>query len=77
MVFEINFNQCRYFKKIIGSFGLGLLWMMASATAGIYYKLGYNSGKPIIYTVIFYVAMLATLCLLIRYLYNTWKEEEK
>jgi hypothetical protein len=65
----------KYFKKIIGSFSMGLLWMMGSATAGIYYKLGYNSGKPVAYTIIFYAVMVGTLVLLIRYLYNTWKEE--
>ena len=63
----------QFFIKILNSVSLGLLWMMASATAGIYYKLGYSNGRPVIYTVLFYAVMLITLLLLVRYLYNTWK----
>ncbi len=65
----------KYFRKIINSYSLGLLWMMASATAGIYFELGYSNGKPVIYTIIFYVIMAITLGLLIWYYYNTWKKE--
>jgi hypothetical protein len=47
--------------------------MMACATAGIYFELGYTNGKPLVYTILFYAGMLITLVLLIRYLYNKWK----
>ena len=60
----------------MNSVSFGLLWMMAGATAGIYYELGYSNGKPVIYTILFYAGMLITLLLLIRYLYNTWKKEK-
>ena len=63
----------KFFLKIIRSVSLGLMWMMACATAGIYFKLGYTNGRPVIYTILFYAGMLITLFLLIRYLYNTWK----
>lgn len=53
---------------------MGLFWMMACATAGIYYKLGYLNGKPLIYTILFYAGMLISLSLLIRYLYKIWKD---
>ena len=66
----------KYFRKIIGSFTYGLLWIMSCATAGIYYKLGYRDGKPLIYTILFYAGMLITLLALLRYLYNTWKKEK-
>ena len=65
----------KFFVKILNSIALGLLWMMACATAGIYYKLGYFNGKPVIYTVLFYAAMLISLYLLIRYLYKIWKND--
>lgn len=64
----------KFFIKILNSICLSLFWMMASAAAGIYYQLGYDHGQPVIYIIIFYVAMLATLLLLIRYLYKTWKD---
>ena len=63
----------KYFLKIIRSFTYGLLWMMACATAGIYFKLAYSGGKPFIYTILFYAGMLITLLLLVRYLYKTWR----
>jgi len=65
----------KYLRKVINSLSLGLLWLMASVTAGIYYELGYSSGKPVIYTVLFYAGMLFTLLLLLRYLRNTWKKK--
>ena len=65
----------KFLLKVLNSIALGLLWMIASATAGIYYELGYRGHHPFIYTVLFYVFMLITLVLLLRYLYNTWKKE--
>ena len=63
----------RFFVKIMNSIAITLLWMMACATAGLYFQLAYSNGKPVIYTIIFYFLMLATLFLLVRYLYRTWK----
>ncbi len=64
----------KFFIKILNSICMGLFWMMACATAGIYYKLGYLNGKPLIYTILFYAGMLISLSLLIRYLYKIWKD---
>jgi hypothetical protein len=64
----------KYFRKILNSISFGLIWMLASATAGLYFELAYTNGKPVIYTIIFYVFMLGTLALLVRYLYKTWKD---
>lgn len=63
----------KFFVKILNSISLTICWMMAAVLAGIYYELGDANGKPVIYTIIFYVATLLTLLLLIRYLYKTWK----
>jgi hypothetical protein len=63
----------QFFVKILNSIAMGLLWMIASVTAGLYFGLAYHTDKPIIYTFIFYAAMIGTLGLLIRYLYRTWK----
>jgi hypothetical protein len=65
----------KYFRKILNSISYGLIWMLASATAGLYFELGYTNGKPLIYTIIFYVFMLGTLALLVRYLYKIWKND--
>lgn len=63
----------KFLLNVLNSVSLVLLWMMACATAGIYFELGYTNGKPLIYTILFYAGMLITLLLLIRYLYNKWK----
>ena len=65
----------KYFLKILKSVSLGLTWAMACAVAGIYFKLGYLSERPVIYTILFYTGMFITLLLLIKYLYNVWKDE--
>ncbi|HUR67344.1 MAG TPA: hypothetical protein VMZ03_13420 [Chitinophagaceae bacterium] len=63
----------KFLLKVLNSISLGLLWLMACATAGLYYGLAYSAGKPLIYTILFYAGMLISLLLLIRYFYNTWK----
>lgn len=65
----------RYFQKIIGTVSWGLMWLMACATAGIYFQLGYIQGKIEIRNIIFYAAMLVSGLVLARYLYLTWKKE--
>jgi membrane protein YdbS with pleckstrin-like domain len=64
-----------FLLKILNSISLVLLWLIACATAGIYFQLGYTNGKPVIYTIIFYTVMAVTLFLLLRQLYKTWKKE--
>lgn len=64
----------KFLLRVLNSVSLVLLWMMASATAGIYFKLGYTTGQPVIYPVIFYTAMAVTLFFLIRYLIKLWNK---
>ena len=63
----------QFFLRILNSVALGLMWILAAATAGLYYELGYAGNKPVIYTVIFYIVAVATLALLLRYLARPWK----
>jgi hypothetical protein len=65
----------KFLLKVLNSISLGLLWLMGSVTAGIYYKLAYAGDNPLIYTILFYVILVVTLALLIRYLLNLWKKE--
>ncbi len=67
-------NIKKYFRRIISTVSWSLLWLLSCATAGIYFELGYRNGKPVLYTVIFYAAMLISGLLLARYLYRTWKD---
>lgn len=63
----------KFFIRILNSIAIVLFWMMACATAGIFFELGYTNGKPVIYTILFYAGMLISLFFLIRYLYKVWK----
>lgn len=64
----------KYLRKLINSISLGLLWLMAAVTGGLYYQLAYSGG---IASIIFYLVMAAGLIWLIRYLYRTWSAEKK
>lgn len=64
----------KYFRKILNSISLGLLWMMAMVTMGIYFQLAYTGDKPLIGTVIFYFILVVSLMLLLYYYYRTWKK---
>ncbi len=63
----------KLFVRILNSVSWGLLWMIACATAGLYFKLGYIDGQPIAYPIIFYTVAFITLLLLLRYLRRTWR----
>jgi tellurite resistance protein TehA-like permease len=64
----------KFLLKVLNSVSLVLLWMMACATAGIYFELGYTNGKPLIYTILFYSGMIISLLFLLLYLYKTWNK---
>lgn len=63
----------KFLVRVLNSISLVLLWMIAGATAGIYYQLGFINNEHLIYTIIFYAALILTLVLLLRHLYKTWK----
>ncbi len=63
------------FKKILNSVFLGLIWMMAVATAGLYFKLGYFNNGPAWQPILFYTIVAITMALIGRYLYRIWKNE--
>lgn len=62
-----------FLVRVLNSLSLVLLWMIACATAGIYFQLGQINGGPLIYTILFYSGMVITLFLLLRYLLKIWK----
>ena len=63
----------RYFRKIINSFSIGLLWMFVMATAGLYFGLALTNGEVHWYNILFYIFFVATLLLMLWYLYKIWK----
>lgn len=61
----------KYFKKVLNSISLGLLWLMSMVTAGLYFGLAYAKG---IYTIIFYVMLVVSLGLLLWQYYKMWRK---
>src|ERR671913_103483 len=51
-------EMAKYFKKILNSFSMGLIWMMSAAIAGFYYGLAlFNDGVQW-YNLVFYAFFL-------------------
>lgn len=64
-----------YFRKIIASFSVGLLWLFVAATSGLYFGLGIVDYSVHWYNWLFYFFFLASLFLLLRFYYRLWKME--
>lgn len=64
----------RFFVKIISSFSYGIMWLAAAFTAGLYYRLGYRTDIPVAYIILFYLCLLGSLLLLLRYFYRVWRK---
>jgi membrane protein DedA with SNARE-associated domain len=64
----------KYFRKIMNSFATGLLWMMVMVFIGLYHGWAFVDGRPDVYNIIFYVVLVISLALLIRYYYRLWKK---
>lgn len=62
----------KYFRKIVKSFLVGIVWLMFFAMTGIYFGLGVVEDKLRWYNVLFYLLFLGTLIWLIRYFHRTW-----
>ena len=62
----------RYFRKIMNSFSLGLLWLLSITTAGLFFDLGVVHHGIHWYNVVFYVIAIVSLVGLMRYYYKVW-----
>ncbi|MBC7947470.1 MAG: hypothetical protein H7Y42_06295 [Chitinophagaceae bacterium] len=64
----------KFFRKILSSFSMGLLWMLAAMLAGLYFRLAYRTDIPVVYNILFYVCLVGSLLFLLFYLYRIWKK---
>ncbi len=64
----------KFFRKIISSFSFGLLWLMSAVTFGLYFGLAHRSDIPVVYNILFYIYLIASLLLLLRYYYLLWRK---
>ncbi len=61
----------KYLLKIVNSIALGLLWLMSTVTAGLYYGLAFKNELT---GMAFYIIAIVSLILYIRYLTVLWKK---
>lgn len=66
-------EMAKYFKKILNSFSMGLLWMMAASTAGFYFGLALFNDQMQWYNFVFYTLLLASFGALLWYYYKVWR----
>ncbi|HTD93628.1 MAG TPA: hypothetical protein VK644_07450 [Chitinophagaceae bacterium] len=64
----------KFLRKILNTISWILIWMIASLTAGLYFQLGYPGPRPWFAVIIFYVCLVGTSIVMVRYLYRTWKK---
>lgn len=63
----------KLFRKILNSFSWGAVWLLVIATLGIFLQLGFVSDGIHWYNILFYVILISSLILLLRYYYKVWK----
>lgn len=63
----------RYFRKILNSFSWGALWLIGITTLGIFFKLAVISNGVQWYNILFYLILIISLYMLLRYYYKAWK----
>ena len=66
-------EMARYFKKILNSFSMGLLWMMAASTAGLYFGLALFRDGVQWYNIAFYALLILSFAGLLWYYYKMWR----
>jgi hypothetical protein len=64
----------KYFRKIMNSFAVGLLWMLAASTAGFYFKLALPDAGLRWFNAVFYLLLLCSFAALLWYYYKMWKD---
>ena len=64
-----------FLKRIISSLFLGLFWLMANLTLGIYFGLLFVNEKFSMGNFLFYSFAALSLLFLARFYYRTWKKK--
>ena len=67
----------RYFRKIINSFSVGLMWLLSVATAGLFFSLGIAREGIRWYNIVFYLVAGISFAGLIYYYYKVWSGKQK
>jgi hypothetical protein len=65
----------KYFRKIMNSFSVGLMWLLCIATMGLFFQLGIVSNGIRWYNIVFYLFALISFVALLYYFYKIWSRK--
>lgn len=65
-----------YFRKIVNSFAVFLLWITVIATLAFYFRLAIVHKSWQWYNWVFYTVFIASLIALLYYFYKLWRKEK-
>jgi hypothetical protein len=63
--------------KIVQSISMGLVWLLANMSIGIYFGFAFFEGRPSLGNYIYYTLFILSLFALINYLRKKWKGWEE
>ena len=63
--------------KIVQSISMGLVWLLANMSIGIYFGFAFFEGRPSLGNYIYYTLFILSLFALINYLQKKWKGWEE
>jgi hypothetical protein len=63
--------------KIVQSISMGLVWLLANMSIGIYFGFAFFEGRPSLGNYIYYAVFILTLIAIINYLRKKWKGWEE
>ena len=66
-------EMLKYFRKILNSFSIGVIWLLAAAMAGLYYRLAFVEHGIEWYNGVFYGGLLLSFGGLLWYYYRMWR----
>ena len=65
----------RYFKQIVNSFSVGLMWLMLVVLLGYSLRLGVVKDQLHWYNIAFYLFFIVTFVALVYFFYRVWRKD--
>lgn len=67
----------KFFVRIINAIALTIIWMLSASTIGLYAELAVIGRYPWWVTLLYYISLILSFALLVRYLRTNWRKHHK
>ena len=67
----------KFFIRIVNSIAVTIFWMLTATTVGLYAQLAVPGQYPMWATILYYVCLITSFALLVRYLRSNWRKHHK